>query len=151
MTTQEKLQAITRAIQEVCPDLMELTEGCRLLVDDCYGEKNIEVIFGHEKQEDRISKDNKKLFRRVCADGDYGTWDEEFVIVETIGKPITLSHILRWLDTIEYHTFIFKHGYIYELVGDDFCSEKEYNLKQDTLEQQSPDFINFLYSLLPAV
>lgn len=106
MTTQEKLQAITKAIQEVCP----------------------------------VNRDDMVF---TVSEYDY----------EVLGSPITLSHILRWLEVIERDSvrcFVMStNGCINEMYFDDCVGNHYYNLQNDTLDQQSPEFIDFLYSLLP--
>ena len=114
MTTQEKLQAITRAIQEVCPDLVEVRHLHYCMQYPCQC-----------RQEDLEER-------------------KEY-------KPITISHILRWLYSLNECLYIRFDGVICEVDYGGVSYLSEYSLEKDTLDQQSPEFIDFLYSLLPTV
>jgi hypothetical protein len=127
-TTQEKTQAIAEAIRKACPELMELKFGCEVKFKP-YNSIN---TFIHE-------------YRDICYL--YNDWDRETFTcnkddLEVIGSPITLSHIFRWLGTLSIIRFTIQdNGCIGELT-------KVNVYKQGTLEQQSPEFIDFLYSFL---
>jgi hypothetical protein len=162
MTTQEKLLAVTKAIQEVCPDLMELKFGCRLEDKDAkiYKGKLVFIEWHFNDCPLVIPEDTIGLHWQVedclLQDSCFSMGSlENNPTYNVLGSPITLSHILRWLEVIEKDSvrcFVMStNGCINEMYFDGCVGNYYYNLENDTLDQQSPEFINFLYSLLPTV
>lgn len=151
MTTQEKTKAIAEAIQKACPDLMELRFGCKIQRDSGAIERILYVSTNTNgsgysyKTHNSTFFDNNAPVKWQWVDSDGAYWAKrnggENCLV--LGSPITISHILR--------TFNFFAG---EVLSHSLQKYRKieildrYNLKQDTLEAQSPDFIDFLYSFL---
>lgn len=83
MNQNNNLQKLETAIRTALPELMELTEGCDVMT----GGK----IF-------TIGKDAKVVWPNKKEIEINGKWLNTFLIV---GKPVTLLHLLRWLDKLD--------------------------------------------------
>lgn len=129
MTNQEKLQYIKNKVIEVCPEVMELSFGCEV-VFNCYQELFV-YLRKSKKGHEIIKKGGTKICIVSISD------------IEVIGHPITLSHILRTLKVPEQRdknpddTYQLFGGYIHS-----------WNMEKDSLDQQKPEVIDFLYTLL---
>lgn len=120
-----KLEKLTKIIQEEIPEIMELKNGCRLKID-WVGEGGDfeELIFTgrtmHDNDDDTIMEDS------VMGE-----------IVENLGRPITLEDVL----IVYKKKKDIKRSYQYEDILDVWKLNKP-------LKQQSPETIDFLYNLL---
>jgi hypothetical protein len=82
---------LRRRINEACPELLKLEFGCEVIVsscsEGCCGVEKWTIDSNHEIKD-------KNIFHKVYKD--------VFTVVEILGKPPELSHLLRTLpDTAE--------------------------------------------------
>lgn len=89
-----KLEKLEAKIRELCPELMELREGCQILIDD-----GRTMYFGLDEIESKVIKEGeKKIYTREWyAEGDYGLVRCKNEVEKIIGHPIRLEHVLRTL------------------------------------------------------
>lgn len=122
MTNIEKLET---AIREALPELMELSYG-------------VEVRHTRKKDGQSIT-----LRPSVIPDVKPDEW-------EIIGHPVTLLHLLRWLDTF---TLVSLHsdGYLYDETDNNVSQIilTYLDLSKPLLSQQSQEVIDNLVKLIP--
>lgn len=157
MTTREsKIIEITKAIQAAVPELMEKEEGCYVNIPNW-------KKFRWSKILDHKGGGNYTIYSRV----DTSTNDDEYLkdygynIIDelhesnfqVLGSPIGCREILLWLDTITRQSyFIRSNGDICEEYFDSYIEVTQYlfhttyNLHKDTLDQQSDELIDFLFT-----
>jgi hypothetical protein len=139
MKTKEKQQKLIEYIQGEIPEILDLKFGCEVIIKN----KNFPlvrnlitpIIFGKPNGEFKIL--------------DNDDWFSEFDVRENLGRPITLSDVLRVIEKVKpvpdlelfnVELSISKYG----TNGRDNCL---WNLEKD-FNNQSEETINFLYDLL---
>lgn len=136
---QEKLQALTTAIQLAVPSVMELKFGCRL-----NHEKKGKLIFISEKFCQNESHDGEygcnnsdycNNLACYCQKEDRVIYGNHWSPYEILGSPITLEDVFEWMMTVP-NTMEDTH----ELIG-----RWQFN---KTLSEQNPECIDFLFSLI---
>jgi hypothetical protein len=135
MTT-DKVKA---KIQELCPDVMELREGCQVAA----GIHSLpHTIYGYDDEERVFMAYLNKPFPKDLQANSF--YDCEFGIgaenVEILGSRITLAVVLRAMkksNTVQYHWE--------EMVLD---KPHSWNLEHDNYDQQSEECKQFIGSLL---
>lgn len=149
MENQEKLQYIKSKVVEVCPEVMGLSFGCRLLTPS----KKVVSFIGYKENMSTVGvgflgqvveKTPATKWTTICITEKQGLYYYNFNDKNKIlGHPITLSHILRTLKVPEQRdknpddTYQLFGGYIHS-----------WDMKKDSLDQQKPEVIDFLYTLL---
>ena len=155
----EKLQYIKSKVVEVCPEVMGLSFGCRLLTPS----KKVVSFIGYKENMSTVGvgflgqvveKTPATKWTTICITEKQGLYYYNFNDKNKIlGHPITLSHILRTIG----QKAIFMHNPPTSVAKflrsnqEDLPIEKwgtEWNLKKDSLDQQKPEVIDFLYTLL---
>lgn len=117
----EQLQFIKKRIIEVCPEIMELTTGCKVKIEefcqidvDEFGTSTGIVVRDFTKI--WVSAETQPVKNNIV----WKTFDYEELKknydIETVGHPITLSHVLRAIEKKGgYHYWIGTDGHFYEL------------------------------------
>jgi len=156
MTTREqKIQAITKAIQEAVPDIMELKFGCRIQRESGAIERILWVSSttngsGYNyKTHNSTFFDNQAPVKWQWVDSEGVYWAKrnggENCLI--LGSPIGIREILLWLDTVDKDT-----GEEITLTTDGYFSANEilyaahYNLHKDRIEDQDDELIDFLFT-----
>ena len=134
MTNLEKLEA---AIRQALPELMELTEGCRIYYDG-----NVFTISNN------ITVDRKIIYNNLTKE--HYLSDE----YDIIGHPITILHLLRWFDLkASFDTNLFlvtlhTDGELQLLYSNAYVNNYQLDLTNPLLSQQSESVINELVKLI---
>ena len=149
-THQEKLQAVTKAIQEAVPSLMEPTFGCKVAIHDW------SVVLPVVETGTEHGKGRK--FIKVQGVGDFKLYlipkgcEETFTVV---GHPITIAEVLRKMELSNTGDWSIrtdgriKCGNMSHFVMDEDVEHKfiDWNLTLP-LDQQESEVIDFLFSLI---
>lgn len=148
-TTQDKINEIRKACIAVNPSILDLEKGCKIY------NKNLEQTF--------VTSYATDIGEEGCINGYYdterknGTWiwtrylGDNF---EIIGRDIRLADVIYAIN--KYKSSV---GYAVDSCGDFMRSEDIYrnhwvdelvnwNLLKDSLDDQTPKTIDFIYSLL---
>lgn len=140
MTTQDKLQAIREKCIKANPEIVELKPGCS-------------VIYGSEPDEPRpvvIGQPYTVEFGKV-----FNPWnrDDGGELVEVLGRPVTLADVLLAIGISER-----AHAFNLDVYGgwafmfwsrkDGYSKNVKYDLRADSLEDQSPETIDFIHSII---
>ena len=125
MTTQEQIQFIREKAIKANPDILKLKFGCLVCTED----NMIHFVLGKEAYSEAIytvihSNDFAKLHKYRLTPSKYAI----------IGRDIRLADVLYIVNTIDY------------LQKDNVVCM--WNLLKDSLDEQSPDTIDFIYNLL---
>lgn len=159
MTTQEKLQAITDNIRQKLPRLMELEEGCLVMVKHndfiSYEAKVIETGGGGQIA-DTGGYDDSYIFLNSHFEG-YEQRHADDEDIEIIGKEPMLTDVLEWLQLLpnllerNEDLFLYIEGIfcIYDSGWNKFNYTKVcWDLTKPYLKDQSEKVINFLYNFI---
>lgn len=140
MENQEKLQYIKSKVIEVCPEVRAFSFGCRFGFKN--GLQNAVVISSHTKETEFLAD-----WRMIGSK--YGVLKTKDLLgeIEIIGHPITLSHILRTIQCKGMFSLTDMGEFLND-VGDKRFTNIFWNLEKDNLDQQKPEVIDFLYTLL---
>ncbi len=136
MENQEKLQYIKNKVIEVCPEVMEIMIGTEVLITHNLAKFQGKVLYQNVG--------GTTVANLATGMIEILTLPEQF---EIVGNPIGLSHILR---TIQ-HKGMFSltdMGEFLNDVGDKRFTNIFWNLEKDSLDQQKPEVIDYLYTLL---
>lgn len=177
MTHEQMYKAVREKVIEVCPELMELSFGCKVNIrkgkmgywgDSKIGKGTVIDTFlgkkvshsGYDPVEDNISAvlDNGTI-RTTFSCSKNG--------VEILGHPIRISHVLRAMGEASLPNNEFLATYLYQdtkqkdfwichkkesdyvLNREEYViSSKKWDLEKDDLAQQSPETIKFLFDIL---
>ena len=130
-----ELGQLTEKIQKACPELLELTFGCELEI------LNYDGLYGEEYPTNQVV-----TFIEDCEFGEsvtihtlIGVLDYDFKV---IGHPITLEHILKWLEVYGIKDYWFESGNMDYYT--DTIDQWEFG---EPLHLQSPTLISHLNSL----
>ncbi len=149
-----KYEATLKAVQATCPELMKLTDGCRVRITSGAFDGKIFTF-----QKDSL----RKMYDEFWTDGDScgacAFSENEF---EILGHPIRLSHVLRAIGKLTSEKSV--HSMSVEIdnaniaylhfFSEDYNGKREevccssYDLTKDDLSLQSPDTIDFLFNIL---
>lgn len=133
-TNQEKLQYIKSKVVEVCPEVMELSFGCRI-----EGNKNHPILL-------YVGKSNGQYCLLIQE-------NQELLFVDRLGKevlghPITLSHILRTIGKGKTKGLLSPN--IQNIV--EFWEARKvleyWDFSKENLADQHPETINLVYEIL---
>ena len=132
-----KYEAVLKAVQAACPELMELSFGCLFKVRSSFETSHRQV----------------KICRGTKGDIVYGggigattsnTWHKDHI--EILGHPVRLSHVLRAIlaKNFDAHPLSAKSNprYWQQKILD------VWDLAKDDLSLQSPETIDFLFKIL---
>ena len=140
--TNPNLQKLETAIREALPELMELSEGCELLIRDDNEPVRYMGHIGEEKETMfLIDEDGEPEF--LLDDGEIDKVD-----IKIIGHPVTILHLLRWLDRIND-----KHSFQYSVTDTSLYTTKPFktyklDLSKPHISQQSDEVIDNLVKLV---
>lgn len=163
MTTREqKIQAITKAIQEAVPDIMELKFGCRIQRESGAIERILWVSSttngsGYNyKTHNSTFFDNQAPVKWQWVDSEGVYWAKrnggENCLI--LGSPIGIREILLCLNTKskdEDDYIIMSTDGWFSIVksdneNDNMLSVAHYNLHKDRIEDQDDELIDFLFT-----
>lgn len=165
ITKEIKLKEIEARIRKDLPYLMELSKGCKFLKPEEFGfkyEYEILNVFGGTPIADTGDFDDVKCDIISDYNGiELGWYIEDIENYEIIGHPIRINNVLRWLKLYESkvnseneypedpYILEFRYNIHHDLeIFNDGGLLSSINLEKSLLEDQSEDFINFLYELL---
>lgn len=156
--------AVLKAIQEVCPELMELSFGCEATTREPLSNieaKAFPIPFGHWIILERRQCFNQDAYVRMIKKDAIWTGNSVEISRETfngimiiLGHPIRLSHVLRAIEKqpgMSLLDFALDSDgwFIQRPKGSHrFCQVVRYDLTQDDLSLQSPETIDFLFNIL---
>lgn len=144
--TPENYEKLKSEIVEACPELMELSFGCKFEYKE-----NSYIFTSSTGMMTDLHQGTHSIFiakRNGLADfRDYIRIDEDYKI-RILGHPIRISHVLRAIDKCKEILTVDEDG---RLRGDDDSIVREsiyWNLEQDDLALQSDEVKEFLFGLL---
>lgn len=168
-----ELKELKAKIQEVCPELMELKQGCLLRLKKPYQRSlGLGTRFFHMFIINRIMKEvgggvEHWLYQVVSYDNEYGSEVAPSCFVENLeepglrkkftilGHPVRLEHVLRTIEKLHGNFFIDEIGCFIQPIRKKFTYnyiiENNKNIKWDLtkdLDHQSPETLQFLHKLL---
>lgn len=146
----KNLEKLKKAIIKEIPEIVELKFGCEIEIE--LTERHLyqhikEVYLGESKGMNHYYyfKNGKKGVLRLAK-------YDEFEIIKIIGRPITLSDILRVLGKMpprEFPLFVSVTGCFYEDYKNDMSSVlAKWNLSKNNLDLQSKPTIDFLTEII---
>lgn len=147
MNHQEKLQAVTKAIQEAVPSLMELKMGCKLRSNQIFTTSNGFLTFDYDDVFTLIHKDTKYecILKHKAIRGTLDVTQKQLSEMKILGHPITIAEVLMWLEIHTGHkTSQGDHDRIPPIHVCELLYKWNLTLP---LDQQEPEVIDFLFTL----
>jgi len=129
-----KYEAVRAKIVEACPELMELSFGCKVTLEGDWW-----MVYANTGDSVGICHGSERRF--PCKNQ----------IDEILGHPIRLSHVLRAIaDEVDSTACMYPDGAFVEWdsSGYDYHILFRYDLTKDDLSLQSPETIDFLFNIL---
>jgi hypothetical protein len=142
MTNLEKLE---NQIRKALPELMELTEGCEIRLKGNFYDFTYIGNIGDESEEVFMIDNNKEP---MVVDTEWFEKEGKHII----GHPVTILHLLRWLDSLDgncYYLSMF--GHLEHITEGRFSEVPIYclDLAKHLLRDQPEEVINELVKLIP--
>lgn len=153
MTTQEKIQKIREECIKVNPEIVKLFFGCVLKRKSVHGEDrgDYQVLDrGSGFHPDKLWV-SSRVFGVMSIPNERVGYQEELSVgdiqdnYEIIGRPIRLADVLYMLQQTLFTNQWLKKNDVDDLLYNILL---RYDLKNDNLEHQSPETIDFIYNLI---
>ena len=155
------LTRVHAAIVKVCPDVLELKMGCKIILDGdrhtvLYYDRGGKSFDGeHTEYYGQMLELHSDKNGEVCK---YGHEDEDYEMpklseLQILGRPITLADVLRAIDNCNSDNppALTAEGQFCQYDpenGEMHLTGEYWNLKNDSLDAQSPETISFLEGVL---
>lgn len=142
------MNELKQRIAELCPDVMELKKGCFFLVKDdeekrlmeCLDAKSVTRTYGNTVYQLIYIISMYSRYSSGILEGIY-----ENNQIEILGSPITLAVVFRAMEKMNMIASCDTHG---NIGVSPFKGHVYWNLAEDRLEDQTPECIAFLKSIL---
>lgn len=156
MSTEQKLAELRSAIAKVCPEIMELSFGCRVLLDGGYTPRGIHIVY-HRNDDvyEAANVGHTEIMTNETTSFTCSGRADYAKLREVLGHPIQLHHVLRAIDdkieSGDYHMDMDGAITIDEYDADGDCVNTEvakWNLSRPSLDEQTSELINFLHEVI---
>lgn len=160
-THQQKLEAIRRAAIAANPEIVELKPGCEFYQKNRKtGEVLSDAVYvfvgrGIDSREIKFSLTDRYVRDEIgCYDGyaynEVQTEKNMEGYIEIIGRPIRLADVMLAIGRREDRIHVTCDGWfcILQTPMHEFARRFQWNLRKDSLDEQGPETIDFLYELL---